>query len=126
MKLLSSRPRVLIGIGAGIAMGLGASYLLDSSMKAAILGALAAIAVGGLEDVKGCTIAGLCTGAVTGLVLAIMGRPFVAETGLPDGPLGTIAQVVATIMVVGMVCAGYGFIVARLKRLYDEGRGPFF
>lgn len=126
MGTLWRRPRVLLGIGAGIALGFGAAFLIENYMLAAVLGSLAAIGIGGLEEVKECTLVGLVTGAGVGLARAAAGEPLLGGAGLPEAPLRTIAHLLATMTIVGLACASYGFLIAKLKPLYDEGRGPFF
>ncbi len=118
--------QLCLGIGLGVVTAVCATFLVEKDVLAAIFGFLVAIAVADLREVKQHVIVGFATGAGIGLVLRATGRSHVGESVLPTGPSRTIAHLVATTIVFGLLCASFGFITGKVKERYDRGRGPFF
>jgi hypothetical protein len=119
-------PRVLLGIGVGIAIGVLATFPLENDILAAVLGSLAALAVADAEGVVQYSVIGFVAGAGVGLFMAATGEPVAGGSLLPTGLWSVLASLLVNTIVSGLVGAVYGFIAGKLKPLYDKGRGPFF
>lgn len=121
-----STGRVLMAMGVGIAVGILATFLLENDMLAVVLGSVAAV---GFADASGgglFGLVGLVAGAGVGLFLGARGDAVLSESLVRNAPARFFASLAATMIVSGLVGAVYGFISGEAKKLYDEGRGPFF
>lgn len=119
--------RVVLGIGAGIAVGIALTFLLEHAILAAILGSLTAVAVA-MDHlaIKRYATVGCLTGAGVGLYVCARGDALFAEPLVRSGPFRVIVELLATMVVSGLVCGAYCWVTGKVKKLYDEGRGPFF
>jgi len=84
------------------------------------------MAIADLDAAVQYAAAGLVTGAAIGLFIDVTGETLVSGSVLPTGPWGVLGRLVVTMVICGLVSAAYGFMAGKVKRLYDEGRGPFF
>lgn len=117
---------ILLAIGGGIVVGILATFLLEHDMRAVVLGSLVAVAIADASAAGRHGMAGLFTGAGIGLFMAARGESVLNESLVRSGLVRVVASLAATMMVSGLVGAVYGFIAGEAKKLYDEGRGPFF
>ena len=124
MDALCAR-RTLLGIVGGITVGIPATLVMNE-MRAVVLGSLAAAAIAGLEEVKIAVFVGSLTGAGVGLFLVARGERFLAAQWAPAGPLGVLVHLVIGAIASGLVGTLYSFVTAKMKPLFDEGRGPHF
>jgi|GEM_PF-3152133 len=119
-------PRSLLGILFGIVIGLSFTFVVEQDILAVVLGSLAAAAIAGLDEVKAAVLVGSFTGAGLGLFLVARGERFFTARWMPAGPVGILVHLVLGAIVSGLVGALYSFVTAKLKPLFDEGRGPHF
>ena len=119
-------PRSLLGILFGIVIGLSFTFVVEQDILAVVLGSLAAAAIAGLDEVRVAVIVASLTGAGLGLFLVARGERFFDAGWAPSGPLSLLIHLVLGVMVSGLVGALYTFVTAKLKTLFDEGRGPHF
>jgi len=117
--------RVLLGIGAGIAIGISARLLLERDTLAVVLASVAAVAIADLGRVRDHVAVGFLIGVTLGLFIGTRRGHFLVESGLPAGPIGGVVDLIGAVMVSGLIGAAYGFLTGEVKRLAEEGHNPF-
>lgn len=119
-------PRFLLGIVLGIALGIPVTFVTENNMLGVVLGSVAAATVAGLQEVKTAITVGSFTGAGLGLFLVARGQRFFDVRWAPAGRLGMLVHLLLGAIASGLAGALYSFLTAKLKPLFDEGRGPHF
>lgn len=117
---------MLLSITAGAAAAILLSLFMRNYALAAVLGSLLAISIAGLEKPREFAILGIATGSLAGLYLGA--RYYLALGGL--NRLSDFARLgismLAGLLLGGLVCAAYGWVIGKVLELYKQGRGPFF
>ena len=121
-------PRVLASLCLGTVLGLSVSFVSENDMLAALVASLASMALAQERSAWGCAILAWVAGAtVGGLSPLVTGRPPVVRLPLTASPVVRDGVSVAgQAIIAGLVGAFFAFVLAKLKPLYDQGRGPFF
>jgi hypothetical protein len=119
-------PRVLLSITAGAAAAILLSLFMRKDTLAALLGFLLAISIAGLEKPLEFAILGSIAGSLIGLYLGARNYLVLGRSGSLTDFAGLGISMLAGLLLSGLVCAAYGWIIGKVLELYKQGRGPFF
>ena len=118
--------RIILSILSGSAAAILLITMMRNYILATILGMLVTVIVSDRLQPKSLTILGSLVGSVAGLywggrnyALSASGRINFAD------PLFILA-LFGGLLLSGLLCAIYGWIIGKLLVLYRKGRGPFF
>jgi hypothetical protein len=121
-----STPRVLLGISAVAALAILLSFFMRITGLASLPGMLLAASIANLERPKEFAILGFATGSMIRLYLNLRYLLFVGELRSFAQLVGLIAGVIVSLLLSGLLCMAYGWIIGKILTLYRQGRRPFF
>lgn len=119
-------PRILLAILSGSAAAILLISLMRNYLLATILGMLVAVTISDRQEPKNLVLLGSLVGSIAGLYWG--GRNYVlsspGQINFADPAL--ILAMLGGLLLSGLLCAVYGWIIGKLLVLYRQGHGPFF
>ena len=117
--------RVILAIVAGVAGSILFISIMRNYMLATVIGAIIAMMVAGERPRTQFTLLGLITGGFAGLYLG--SQAYWLTDLLPGLHLGAnlIVSLLSGLIVTGLLCAVYGFLIGSILALYRKGQIPF-
>lgn len=124
-RTLFSRRNIL-----GILIGVFTSLVLVSWMRnyilASILGMMVTLIIADLRQPTELAMLGLVTGSMAGLYRGVRNYLISGEVPINTIDKGLIISVLGGLILTGLICASYGFILGKIFRLYNKGQRVFF
>lgn len=114
----------------GILLGAVASFIFISLMKnyvlASILGMMITLIIVDLRQPSELAMLGFVTGSMAGLYSGA--RNYVVSMEVPVNLMdtGLITSMLGGLILTGLICGGYAFVLGIIFRLLSKGERPFF
>lgn len=109
--------RIIVGVLAGAGLSMVLMSFIRNYILATILGMLVAVIISGRSTPREFALTGFLAGAMAGIYLGAASYINWIEV--------TSLNMLAAMLFTGLLCAGYGYLIAKLQQVLKKGYGPF-
>lgn len=118
--------RIILAILVGSAAAIAFISLMRNYLLATVLGMLLAVVISDRQEPKSLVILGSLVGSIAGLYWGGRSYALSAQGSINFVDPFFLLALLGGLLLSGLLCAIYGWIIGKLLVLYHQGRGPFF
>lgn len=118
--------RIILAILGGSTASIILMFWIRNYLLASVLGMLVTILIADQLQPKRAALLGLIVGCLAGLFWGWRNYRLTVQAGVDLFDPALILAMLTGLLLSGLLCAAYGWIIGKLLILYRQGRGPFF
>jgi len=118
--------RIILAILGGSIASIVLMFWIRNYLLASVLGMLVAIMIADHLQPKRTALLGLIVGCLASLFWGWRNYRLTVQAGVDSFDPALILAMLTGLLLSGLICAVYGWIIGKLLTLYKQGCGPFF